>query len=57
VIPFWGTRVELVEVVALARAGLISAHVERFGLADANTAYERLERGQLAGRAVVIPDG
>jgi propanol-preferring alcohol dehydrogenase len=57
VIPFWGTRAELVEVVALARAGLISAHVERFGLADASTAYERLERGQLAGRAVVIPDG
>jgi propanol-preferring alcohol dehydrogenase len=56
VIPFWGTRAELVEVVALARAGLITAHVERFGLADAATAYERLERGALAGRAVVIPD-
>jgi alcohol dehydrogenase, propanol-preferring len=56
VIPFWGTRAELVEVVALARAGLISAHVERFDLADAATAYERLERGELAGRAVVIPD-
>jgi propanol-preferring alcohol dehydrogenase len=54
-IPFWGTRAELVEVVALARAGLISAHVERFELADAATAYERLEGGELAGRAVVIP--
>jgi propanol-preferring alcohol dehydrogenase len=55
VIPFWGTRAELVEVIALAREGLISAHVERFGLSDAATAYERLERGQLRGRAVVIP--
>jgi propanol-preferring alcohol dehydrogenase len=55
VIPFWGTRVELTEVIALARDGLISAHVERFDLDDAATAYERLERGELAGRAVVIP--
>ncbi|HEY1276377.1 MAG TPA: zinc-binding dehydrogenase, partial [Thermoleophilaceae bacterium] len=57
VIPFWGTRAELLEVVGLARAGVISAHVERFDLADAATAYERLERGELAGRAVVIPTG
>jgi alcohol dehydrogenase, propanol-preferring len=55
VVAFWGTRTELVEVVALARAGLISAHLERFGLADAKAAYERLERGQLEGRAVVVP--
>jgi len=38
VIPFWSTRAELVEVVALARAGLIRAHVECFGLADAKAA-------------------
>lgn len=54
-IPFWGTRAELVEVISLARAGLISAHVERFDLADAATAYERLEGGEMAGRAVVVP--
>jgi alcohol dehydrogenase, propanol-preferring len=56
VIPFWGTRAELTEVIPLARDGLISAHVETFPLADAATAYERLERGELAGRAVVIPE-
>lgn len=56
VIPFWGTRAELTEVVALARDGLISAHVETFPLAEAAAVYDRLERGELAGRAVVIPE-
>jgi propanol-preferring alcohol dehydrogenase len=55
VIPFWGTRAELVEVIALARAGLISAHVQRFELEDAPTAYEKLHRGEVEGRAVVVP--
>ena len=56
VIPFWGTRAELVEVIALARAGSISAHVERFGLAHAPEAYDRLRRGKIDGRAVVVPE-
>jgi len=56
VVPFWGTRAELVEVIALARAGRIRAHVDRFALADAKTAYERLRAGQLKGRAVIIPE-
>lgn len=54
VAPFWGTRAELAEVIALARAGRIRAHVERFALADAQTAYDRLRAGHLAGRAVVL---
>ncbi|HXE76424.1 MAG TPA: NAD(P)-dependent alcohol dehydrogenase [Candidatus Xenobia bacterium] len=53
--PFWGTRAELAEVIALARAGRIAAHVERFPLAEAGTAYERLRSGRLRGRAVVVP--
>jgi propanol-preferring alcohol dehydrogenase len=56
VVPFWGTRAELAEVIALARAGRIRAHVERFSLSDAKTAYDRLRAGQLAGRAVIIPN-
>lgn len=54
-VPFWGTRAELAEVIALARAGRIRAHVERFPLAEAPTAYERMRAGQVAGRAVIVP--
>jgi propanol-preferring alcohol dehydrogenase len=55
VVSFWGTRAELTEVIALARAGRIRAHVDRFSLADARTAYERLRAGQLKGRVVIVP--
>lgn len=55
VIPFWGTRAELVEVISLARAGLISAHIERFSLDNAPAGYEKLHRGEVEGRAIVIP--
>lgn len=54
-VPFWGTRVELAEVIALARAGRITAHVETFPLDDAAAAYEKLRSGKLRGRAVVTP--
>ena len=53
--PFWGTRAELAEVIALARAGRIRAHVERFPLKDVQQAYDSLRAGRLKGRAVVIP--
>lgn len=53
--PFWGTRAELAEVIALARAGRIRAHVERFSLEDARRAYDALRAGRLDGRAVVVP--
>lgn len=52
---YWGSIVELQEVVALARAGRISVHVERFGLDDAMEAYRKLEAGEVNGRAVVVP--
>ncbi len=55
VIPFWGTKAELAEVIALARSGRISAHVERFPLVNAQAAYDKLRAGQLSGRAVVLP--
>jgi propanol-preferring alcohol dehydrogenase len=55
VMPFWGTRAELADVIALARAGRIRAHVDRFALTDAKAAYDRLRAGQLKGRAVIIP--
>ncbi len=55
-VPFWGTRAELTEVIALARAGRIKAHVERFPLSDVQQAYDRLRAGRLTGRAVIIPE-
>ncbi|HEY8524685.1 MAG TPA: NAD(P)-dependent alcohol dehydrogenase [Acidimicrobiales bacterium] len=52
---YWGTLPELAEVLDLARRGLVTAHVERFGLADAPRAYEALAAGELRGRAVIVP--
>ena len=49
------TIADVRDVVALAEAGQIRSEVERFPLADVAAAYERLERGELRGRAVVIP--
>jgi propanol-preferring alcohol dehydrogenase len=53
--PTWGTLPELYEVVALARSGRIEIEVERLALEDAIEAYRRLRRGEIAGRAVVVP--
>jgi alcohol dehydrogenase, propanol-preferring len=54
-IPTWGTLAELVEVVALARAGEIHTEIERLTLDDALEGYRRLRRGEVVGRAVVSP--
>jgi propanol-preferring alcohol dehydrogenase len=55
--PFWGTATELVEVLALARAGAITAHTQRFPLERADEAYAALRDGTLEGRAVICPHG
>lgn len=56
-IPYWGTMIELMEVLELARQGVIRAHVERFPLDRVGEAYERLREGSLDGRAVIVPHG
>jgi propanol-preferring alcohol dehydrogenase len=56
-LPFWGTRDELGEVVALARAGAVRVEVGRFPLTAAGEAIARLRAGALTGRAVLIPGG
>jgi alcohol dehydrogenase, propanol-preferring len=53
--PYWGSRSELIEVLALARSGVISVEVESFTLDDAPRAYELLHAGKITGRAVIIP--
>ncbi|WSQ14048.1 NAD(P)-dependent alcohol dehydrogenase [Streptomyces sp. NBC_01231] len=55
--PYWGSRPELVDVVDLARQGLVSSHVETFSIDEAPLAYERLHAGEISGRAVVLPHG
>ena len=52
---FWGTLPELREVIALAGAGRIRAHIKRFPLEEAVHAYELMEQGKLSGRAVMVP--
>jgi propanol-preferring alcohol dehydrogenase len=55
-LPYWGTAVELMEVLDLARSGRIRAHVERFPLERAGDAYRRMREGTLEGRAVICPN-
>ncbi len=52
---FWGTLSELYEVIALAQRGLITPHLQRFPLDQAVRAYQLMKKGQLSGRAVVVP--
>ena len=53
--PFWGTRAGLVEVVRLAAAGRLRPETEVHRLEDALDVYARLRRGDVRGRAVVVP--
>jgi len=53
--PYWGSRSELIEVLDLARRGLVTVHVEGFTLDQAPEAYARLHAGKIQGRAVVVP--
>ncbi|MEU7305496.1 NAD(P)-dependent alcohol dehydrogenase [Streptomyces sp. NPDC007206] len=55
-LPFWGTRTELAEVVALARSGAVHVETERFPLSTAAEAFGRLRQGGVRGRAVLVPD-
>lgn len=55
-IPYWGSRSELVEVLALAQAGRLDVHVETFPLEDGPAVYRMLREGRITGRAVLIPE-
>ena len=50
-----GSTIELAEVVALAEDGRIAPNIEKFKLVQVGEVYEKLEKGQIIGRAVVIP--
>ena len=53
--PYSGSYRDLDEVIALARDGRLRANLQRFSLDDAVEALDRLEAGQIGGRAVLIP--
>lgn len=53
--PYWGSRHELMEVLELARVGAVNVHVERYSIEEAVEAYDRLHRGEVRGRAVIVP--
>ncbi len=53
---YWGTAVELMEVLDLARDGRISIRTERVPLDGVADAYQRLREGRVEGRAVACPN-
>jgi len=54
---FGGSKLELIELVALAEAGVIAPHVTRYPLSDVQRAFDKLRAGEIVGRAVIVPDG
>ncbi|MHA6797806.1 NAD(P)-dependent alcohol dehydrogenase [Bounagaea algeriensis] len=55
--PYWGTRAELIELLALARNGDVRVRVETYELQRGPEIYDRFERGEVRGRAVLLPHG
>jgi propanol-preferring alcohol dehydrogenase len=55
-IPYWGSRVELMEVIAMARDGRIHAETTEYPLSQAVEVYNKLKAGHITGRAVLVPD-
>jgi propanol-preferring alcohol dehydrogenase len=52
---YWGSTVELGEVLALAEAGRIRPHTTTYPFDGVADAYRALEDGTVDGRAVVVP--
>jgi propanol-preferring alcohol dehydrogenase len=50
---FLGTRQDLEDVFNLAATGVVRAHIEEHPIDDAPALFERLGRGDIAGRAVI----
>jgi len=55
-IPYWGSRIELMEVIAMARHGYIHADSTEFPLEQAVDVYAKLKAGKILGRAVLVPN-
>jgi propanol-preferring alcohol dehydrogenase len=55
IMPFAGTRAELIEVLALGASGHITPRIQRFALDEIEDVYRRMREGSLEARAVVTP--
>jgi propanol-preferring alcohol dehydrogenase len=55
-IPYWGSRVELMEVIAMALDGQIHAETTEYPLEQALQVYSKLKAGEIIGRAVLKPE-
>ena len=53
---YWGTRSELIEVLALAEAGKLKGHISYYPPEMAGEVYEMLAAGKIVGRAVITPN-
>jgi propanol-preferring alcohol dehydrogenase len=52
---YWGSYTDLEEVLELARTGAIREQIETFPLDQIDEVLNRLERGEIKGRAVITP--
>jgi len=52
--PYWGTRPELDEVIALARSGVVRVQTECLPLSRASEAFDRLRGGHVTGRIILM---
>jgi len=50
-----GTYAELQELVALVEEGAMDLHADQYALDEINTVAEKLEHGEIEGRAVIVP--
>lgn len=53
--PYWGSRTELMEVIGLALQKKIKIEIQKFKLDEAVEVYDKLRKGQIKGRAVLVP--
>lgn len=54
-IPYWGSRIELMEVIAMEREGRIKVETAQFPLEQGPEVYDKLREGEITGRAVLVP--
>ena len=52
---YWGSRIELAELIDLAARGLVHVESTTYSLDNAAQAYRDLQGGSVRGRAIVVP--
>lgn len=54
--PLWGSRAELMEVIALAQSGRIHVDTQCFSFEQGPQVLQDLRDGKVVGRGVLVPD-